>query len=543
MPSSTAAPDLILLAPRCYSAAGRIRPCHALAIRGGRIVAAGTKRSVVRLRGQRTRMIDLGETGAVTPGLIDAHTHFYYWALGRALTIDVSADRTLDATLARIGRESRTKSVGEWVVARGFDCNDWPGGWPNAADLDRIVPGRPVMVRSKDGHVAWLNSAGMQRIGLRATTADPPGGRYLRRESGEPSGIVMESAVDLLPNPLADLGLSTRPRDRAQVDRAMQAGYAEARRLGLTGVHALDDAPSLRTFQRHRGTGALGLRITHSIPLAQLGAVGRLGMSSDLGDEWLRVAAIKIFADGTLGSQTALMFDPYPEALAAGRTDHGVAVVAGEELRATVAQAASQGWACWIHAIGDRAVSEAIDALAAARRVEPRPLFHRIEHTQCIRPADVRRMARARIAASVQPCHILGDIRTADRHWPRARRNAYPFRRLLDAGICLPLGSDAPVESIDPRRSFFAAVCRTDEAGAPRGGWFADQKLTAAEVLRGFTAAPAESIGTTNPAAALVPGAVADLTLWYDDPLRCRPEALRECRITGVVLDGRAYVD
>jgi predicted amidohydrolase YtcJ len=300
----------------------------------------------------------------------------------------------------------------------------------------------------------------------------------------------------------------------------------------------MDDAASLMHFQRQHRDRRLGIRVVHAIPLARLPQAQALGLRSGLGDDWLRLGAVKLFADGSLGSQTAYMFRPYP-----GRGDYcGVPVTTGEELRCVAVDAARHGWALWIHAIGDRAVHDAVRAIAAARRVEERPLPHRIEHAQCARPVDMRRMARLRIVASVQPSHIPGDIRTAQRHWPRASRHAYAFRSLLDAGVILAMGSDVPVEPPDPRRSLFAAVHRTDEQGYPAGGWYPEQRISVAQVLRGFTQGAAASVGGPKHAGTLAVGAPADLTIWQDDPLTAPREALLELGIAGCVVDGQLHL-
>ena len=361
----------------------------------------------------------------------------------------------------------------------------------------------------------------------------------MRDGRGRLTGIVQETAIATLPDLLNEFAKRTDRKALAAIDRALEAAYATAWSLGIVGVCSVDEAASLRHLQRHHREGRLGIRFVHAIPLANLRRAAELGLCTGLGDDWLRVGAVKIFSDGALGSQTAYMFDAYPGRPGLPRSCR---CLRGDALKETVVAAARRGWAVWVHAIGDRAVHDAIAAIGAARRVELTPLHHRIEHVQCIRPADVRRMARLGIAASVQPCHLMGDIATAERHWPRARRNTYAFRRLLDAGVTLAAGSDVPIESIDPRRSFFGAVCRTDEKGEPAGGWFAAQKVTAEEVLRAFTIGAAASVGRCLPAGTIAPGAPADLTIWGEDPLSAAPEALRDVPIAGCVVGGQVHL-
>lgn len=530
-----------IVAKRIYPRFPYRQAVEGLVIRDGRIAAAAPRRTLRRSRTRRDTWIDLGEA-VVTPGLVDSHTHFFYWAMQRACVIDVSGETSLDATLAKIRREARQKNLGDWILARGFDINTWKTAFPTAADLDRAVPDRPAMVRSRDGHCAWLNTRAMRQVEIRPHTPDPPGGRYLRDRHGAPTGLVQEAAVDLLPNPVAELAMRRDSRSLKTIDQALDSAYQCAWSFGLCGVHALDDAASLLHLQRHRHDGRLGLRIIHSVPYGDRRKAFELGLRSGLGDDWLRIGAIKIFSDGTLGSRTALMFDAYP-GMKTAAARNGVPVIAGDALRDAAIEAASRGWAVWIHAIGDRAVHECVTAIAAARRVEQRRLLHRIEHAQCARPADIRAMARLGIIASVQPCHMLADIPVADRHWPRASRNAFPLRSFFDAGLIVPFGSDVPVESIDPRRSLYAAVQRRDEHGRPADGWFPDQRISIRQALAGFTEHAAASVGAAHGRGTLAVGDAADMTVWRDDPLRMPPDLLREARIGGCIIAGQPRLD
>jgi len=530
-------PDLILTAKKCYSFAERPRSFEAAAVRAGRIMATGSRRSIARLKHRATKTVDLGDA-VVTPGLVDCHTHLVYWALHRAHTIDVSDCGSLAETLTRIRKQARKRALGDWITAIGFNHNRWPEGLPDARDLDRAAPDKPAVVFSRDTHTAWLNTVGMKRAGFSAGTRDPKGGRFLRDTAGRPNGILLENAVDLLPDPVWDFAARTDAAAIRAVDRALTEAYRVAWSFGLTGMHTMDGAESLSHLQRQHREGRLGVRVVHAVPLANMPHAAKVGLRSGLGDDWLRIGAVKIFADGALGSQTAYMFQPYP-----GTNGHcGVPIVHGQELRETVVDAARRGWACWIHAIGDRAVHEVVEALAAARKVETTPLPHRIEHVQCIRPADIRKMARLGVIASVQPCHIMGDIRTAQRHWPRASKNAYPFRALHEAGVTLALGSDVPIESNDPRLGLFGAAVRTEYEGYPAGGWRPEQRLSIMQALLGFTRGAAAGMNDSTPRGTLEVGAAADMTIWHDDPLKAAGADLLSLRIGGVVIDGRMHL-
>ncbi len=493
-------------------------------------------RQAAAWRARGTRVHDLG-TRVLTAGLTDCHTHFFYWALSRALVIDLTLLTGLDSVLRHIDKHQRRRRVGEWVVAAGFDPNR-AGGWPTARDLDRVVPDAPAIVRTRDVHSAWLNTAALTRLGIRRETPDPVGGRIERDADGHPTGILKERAVELVPDPVRDLALCTDNASVSGIQRSLHQAAAVARSVGLTGVHSMDDGPSLAHFQRARRGRHLGLRVVHAVQLGDLDRAAALGLRSGFGDEWVRIGGLKIFSDGALGSQTAYMFDDYPD-----RPGYrGVPVVAGEALCDAVQRAAAAGWAVWVHAIGDRAVSETIDAIAGVKGARDLPLPHRIEHAQCVRPRDARRMARLGIVASVQPCHIPGDIATADRHWPLVRKFAYPMRTLAKAGVTLAAGSDVPVESIDPRRSLWAATCRTDDDGQPLGGWFPSERLTLAEALGAFTTGAARSEGRDGAGDPFAPGARADFTLWDEDPFDVTPAELRDVPVAGCVVGGRVYL-
>ena len=538
MNAHRSAPELILLFDHCHTFAKRLPLVRGLAVAEGRVIALGTRRAVLSLRGRGTRVVDCAET-TVTPGLVDCHTHFFYWALGRSLVVDLSTLHSRDAVLRAIHTFARQRPDNDWIVARGFDYNRWDAGLPSAADLDRVVSDRAVIAHSRDGHSAWLNTAALQQVGISARTPDPKGGRYLRDARGRPTGIVQETAVDLLPDPVRDFA---RRRDAGAlrvIDAALDDAFRIAQQHGLVGVHSMDDGTSLSHLLRLHDTGKLALRVLHAVPLAELGRAVELGLRSGFGDEWLRLGGIKMFADGALGSQTAYMYDAYP----GRRGYHGVPNVAGDALRDAVCQAAQCGWAAWIHAIGDRAVHDAVAAIAAASRAGRPVLPHRIEHAQCVRPRDVRRMAQLGVIASVQPCHLLGDIVTADRHWPRARRNAYPLRRMLTAGVTLAAGSDVPIESLDPRRSLYAAVVRANEQGQPTGGWFPGERISAADTLRAFTRGAAIAARGHALAGTIALGAPADLTIWREDPLRVAPQALLEIGIPGCVVGGQVHLN
>jgi hypothetical protein len=506
---------LLILADRVHTCGpgGPARP-DAVLVQGSRIVAVGS-RAELGARAPRARVLDLA--GAVlTPGLTDAHVHLTEWALARA---QVALDGTDSPEAAARLVASAPAEPSGWVRGRGWNPHRWQGARPHRALLDAWAPDRPVALQSHDMHALWVNGAALAAAGIGAGTPDPDGGRIERDETGAPTGLLLERAAELVVAALPVPSL-------AEVVQVVDEAQAELHALGITGVHsfpgiALPDPDPLPVLQELHARGRLRLRILQHIRLDRLDAAIALGLRSGFGGDALRIGGVKLFLDGALGSRTAWMRAPYRDA-----TSRGVSVLPPDAFRAIVARAAAAGIAATVHAIGDAAVALALEVLAdPALRVPALP--HRIEHVQCCPPELFDAAGRAGIVCSVQPCHLITDWRVADRHWgPERARGTYAFAALAAGGAVLAFGSDAPVEPIDPRRSWYAAVTRQDLAGEPGGGWYPEHSLDAAAALRAFTVGPALAAGLSAEQGALVPGAPADLAAWDRDPLTCDPREL-----------------
>jgi predicted amidohydrolase YtcJ len=515
---STPAPDLVLTARRIHVAAG-LPPVDALLVRAGRVAAAGGVEEVRAgaLPGFRAEHLD----GVVTPGLTDAHVHLTTWALGRR-GVDLNAARTADEGVAAVARAART---GEgWIRGLGWDRHRW-GGLPTREGLDRAAPDRPVFLLSHDIHAAWVNAEALRRAGVGRETPDPEGGEIVRDAAGEPTGVLLERAVALVERHLP-------PHSPAAVRTALREAQATLHALGVTGVHSVE-VTGLEDFAAMEQDGELRLRVLQAIPLPRLEHAVGVGLCSGFGSAWLRIGGVKMFLDGALGSRTAWMREPYEGTTA----DVGIRTLEPAEFREVVRRAAEAGIASTVHAIGDAAVELALDVLASAPRARAMP--HRIEHVQLCPPELWERAGRSGVVASMQPVHLMNDIPAAERHWGHARcRGAYPFRALREAGMALAFGSDAPVETCDPRPGLFAAVRRVGWDGAPADGWFPEHALTPREALAGYTEGPALAAGLQARQGRLLPGFDADLAVWDTDPLDCPPEALGEMRCLRTMVAG-----
>lgn len=509
--------ELILLNGRVQPLGGHA-PVEAAFVRDGRVVALGTE-SEIRTLAPGAETLDL-EGGTATPGFTDAHVHWTEWAMGRT-RVNVALD-TMGEALEIV--RAAAGNGGGWLVGRGWDTHLW-GGFPTAAALDTVVPDRPVLLESRDMHAAWLNSRGLREMGITAATPDPEGGEVVRDPAtGEPTGVVLERAREMV---MARLPVAGLP----EILDALESAQAEAHRLGLTGLHSVEP-DGLDHAEALRQEGRLRLRLLQHIPVFKLEEAVRLGLRSGFGGDWIRIGGVKLFLDGTLGSCTAWLREPYE-----GTSDHGIQTLSAEDFRDAASRAAAGGLALTIHAIGDAAVELALDVLSTTPR--PRALPHRIEHIQLCPPDLWERAGRSGVVGSVQPCHLLTDVEPAELHWGYGRsRGAYPFAALQSAGMTLAFGSDAPVESIDPRLSLYAACARPSPPDVG-GAWHPEHLMTPAEAVAAFTEGPAAAAGLEHRQGRLLPGYDADFTVWDRDPLVSEPEEIGGIRCRATVVGGR----
>jgi predicted amidohydrolase YtcJ len=493
---------------------------EALVARDGRVTAIGSAAELGREHPDAER-VDL-RGGLMTPGWHDAHVHFTWWAI-QMDQIDLRDARTLEAALARIETYAARLPAGAWVLGGRFDKNRW-GQWPTAADLDRVTAGRPAALKSRDGHSRWLNTAALRRAGIDARTVVPAGGAIERDASGAPTGILKENA-----NHLADAVVPPPTVDETYV--AIERGQREAHRRGITAIEDLESATAFSAFQRRRDRGELTLRVAMGIPHANLDAALALGLRTGLGDEWLRVGHLKIFTDGALGSQTAALEEPY-----AGSDDRGLLTVDVERLNADVARASAAGIAVAIHAIGDRAVHVALDAIEPTRTTAPL-LRQRVEHVQLVRRQDIARFGALGVIASMQPIHATSDRDLADRYWGAERASrAYPWRHIADHGGRLAFGSDAPVEPIDPLLGIHAAVARMRPGDADR--WHPEQALELGEAIAAYTSGAAYAMSAEIERGTLGVGMRCDATIVARDLAAIPVDEWPVVPVSGTVVGG-----
>ena len=514
----------------------------------------GSAADLAELQGPSTVVTNLAGK-LLLPGFTESHVHFIELAL-RAAQVEAtearSAGEVIELVRAKLNHSGSPTTVRSdaWIRGGGWNANIWTDGVaPHRVLLDAVAPETPVALDSKALHAVWVNSAALRIAGIDVTTLDVSGGIIERDADGVPTGILHENAVDLVarcyPKP-----------DLAETTAAVQAATPGMWATGIVALHNANDSGdglAFRTYQELRRRGELGLRVLQQFPVCNLDHLRAIGLRSGLGDAWLRVGGIKMFADGALGSRTAIMLQPYIDE----PTNWGVAATDPEEMLEQALAASAAGLSLTIHAIGDRANRDVLNVLAEVRWQESQTANrksqiadtghrlsaprHRIEHVQCIQPDDLPRLAQLDVIASVQPIHATSDMRIVDRYWgPERAPNAYPFRRLLDSGARLVFGSDSPIEPHAPLIGIHAAVTRRRGDGSPGPeGWQGQERITIAEAVDAYTYWPAYVAGEESYRGSITPGKVADLVVLSQDIFRIDPMAILETQVEMTVLDGK----
>ena len=522
--------DIVLYNGHIYTMDPRQPKARAIALCGSRIAAVGTDEEIRPLLITSGSSVDLGGR-AVLPGFIDSHVHFVLFALNLQ-RIDLTGAESKAEALERVKAKARATPPADWILGGGWDRNLWEeDDFPTKGDLDAVVPRHPVALDSKDVHTMWLNSLALQQTGITSETPDPPGGEIVRDDEGKPTGVLRERAQSLFNH------VKVRP-SRSTCRAAVRSGIRRAHRVGVTGFHDCEDELAFITFQELLEAGELECRVLVHLAVENLDAAIQLGLRTGFGNDRLRLGGLKIFVDGALGSRSASMLEPFT----GDPKNRGIAITARAALGELVSRASEAGIASTIHAIGDAANRQALDALEAARGQEPdRRLRHRIEHAQLVDATDISRFGQLDVIASMQPQHATADIDLAETYWSGERiAGAYAWRKLLNSGARLAFGSDCPVEVMDPLAGIHAAVTRRRADGYPGpDGWRPEECLTIEEAVRGFTIGAAYASGEENQKGSLTPGKLADLVVLSQDIFTVPPMEIFETRVEATVFDGQ----
>lgn len=507
---------------------------EAALMRNGVFVCVGSRADCQRQASPDARVIDLG-AGSAVPGLVDAHGHVHAYGLS-LLEVSCAGAASEDACAARVAERARSVPAGTWIQGRGWDQNTWPGGrFPTAEALSKVAPAHPVALARVDGHAVWVNAKALEIAGIGKDTPEPAGGKIVRGPDGQPTGVLVDNAMELVRVKIP------KPSAREIEDTLLHAMQALAA-VGLTAVHdAGVDKDTLEVYRALAASDRMPLRVYAMLdgqaPMPELLAQMALWKKTpEVG--WLTVRSVKMYADGALGSRGAALYEPYSDD--PGNT--GLRVTDQPELVRRVHEVVSRGFQPNVHAIGDRASAQVLEAFIgegeAAKALRPR-----VEHLQILQPKDAPLLKQAGAIASMQPTHCTSDAPWAEErlgHGTPRQKGAYAWRQALDAGAVLALGSDFPIESPDPRAGLYSAETRRPATGnfGPEG-WMPEQRLTRLEALRGFTAGAAYASFAEGRRGMIREGMDADLTAFGEDLLAVPADALPRIPIRLTVVGGR----
>jgi predicted amidohydrolase YtcJ len=512
--------NLLLVNAKIYTFDRTHPRATAILFVNGRVAAFDD--DALAMKNSQTEVVDLrGLT--VLPGFIDHHLHFTGFAIGLA-RVNLEGAKSIDEAARRVDERVKISKPGDWIFGRGWNHLDWEKPeFPSKSQLDAVSPSNPVALTRKDGHSMWLNSAALDALRVNRDTANPDGGLIERDAAGEPTGLLREKAMTLVSG---NIGFEVDEISESE----LLASIHHAHRAGLTGIHNVEGANALRAFQDLNAKNKLKLRVLHMIPADNLDHALALGLQTGLGDDWLRIGGVKIFSDGSLGSQTAWMLEPFE-----GTKNCGVPVTPPEKIESLAREASRAKLMVITHAIGDRANREVLNVYEKLRR-ESFSNVLRIEHAQHLHPTDIPRFHTLNVVASMQPIHATSDYKMADQFLGSRARYAYSFRSLLDSSAKLVFGSDCPVETLDPLVGIHAAVTRERSSGDPRGGWYPDQKLSVEQAVRAYTSPLISFPGKRRVEDEV--GAPADIVVLSRDIFSILPSEILSTRVEYTIVGG-----
>jgi hypothetical protein len=525
--------DLVVLHGRVWTVDAAHPQAEALAIHGSRIIAVGSDADIAKWIGPGTKQID-AQGKSVLPGFIDAHVHFTSGG-GEISGVHLRDAATPQEFARRIGEHAKKLPNGEWMLGGTWDHELW-GGTPLPSHdwVDALTPDTPVFVARYDGHMAMANGVALRLAGITRDTKDPPGGTIVRDRDGNPTGLMKDAAMELV---YRAMPLTSEEK----LLRMARAGMNEARRFGVTSIHDISSTEDVRAYQLLAARGELTLRIYCITPLPQWEAPATAGLRAGFGNDWIHLGALKGFADGSLGSTTALFEQPFTDAPQTSGLPNAMMLPEGNMPKMALG-ADKAGLQIAVHAIGDKANRIMLDVYTeVAKQNGPRgDRRWRIEHAQHLRPEDFARFAQLGVIASVQPYHAIDDGRWAEKRIGHERcKTTYAFRTFLDHGVRLAFGSDWTVAPLNPLLGLYAAVTRATLDGKNPGGWFPEQKLTLKEAIEAYTLGSAYAEFGEKTKGSLTPGKLADVVILDADLFSIAPEKIKDATVRYTVVGGK----
>lgn len=523
--------DLIISNARIWTGNNNQPYVEALAVSGDKILAVGSNREMMRLKGKNTVVSKMhGEF--IVPGFIDSHVHFLQGGENLA-SVQLRDASTPEEFIKRIGDFARTKKPGTWILGGDWDGKGW-GDLPSRSWIDSVTPDNPVFLSRLDGHMALANSAALDLSGITSRVRDIAGGSIVRDSKGELTGILKDNAMNIVSDHIP-------PASAEETDTALVAAMRYFASNGITSVHAVDASAYRDAIERLKGDGMLTTRVYIMEPLGSRDYQTSPFVADDKDDNMTKSGGVKGFVDGSLGSHTAAFLEPYSDL----ESDSGLFVNSKEELYRWISQADAAGYQPLVHAIGDRAINFLLNTYETVERENgERDRRFRIEHAQHITPTDIPRFGELKVIASMQPYHAIDDGRWAEPLIGSKRaETTYAFRSLIDNGAVLAFGSDWPVAPATPLEGIYAATTRRTLDGKNPGGWVPEQKITVEEALKAYTINAAYASFDENIKGTLEPGKLADFTVLSDDILSIEPEKIADTKVLRTYLGGKKIFD
>jgi len=529
--------DLVLVNGKIWTVDDRRPEVEAVAVLGARIAAVGSTEEIRKWVGVGTKVIDL-QGRRVTPGFNDSHVHFLDGGMGLA-SVQLRDARTPEEFRDRIRDFAAKAPKGRWILNGNWDHENWtPPALPTRRLIDAVTADNPVFINRLDGHMCLANSLALKLAGVTRETPDPPGGTIVRDAGGEPTGVLKDAAMNyvnkVIPSPSEEV-----------MAEAIRAALAYAAENGVTSVQDMSASPEVfGVYQKLLANGESTVRVYGLQPLSEWGRLARVGVRAWFGNEKLKIGGLKGFADGSLGSTTALFFEPYLDAPKTSGLPSDEMFPEGKMLN-NIVGADRAGLQIAVHAIGDRANKTVLDMFAEVeKRNGARDRRLRIEHAQHLRPEEIKRFGGERVIASMQPYHAIDDGRWAEnRIGPSRAKGTYAFRSLLDAGATLAFGSDWFVAPMEPLMGIYAAVTRRTLDGKRPQGWVPEQKITVAEAVRAYTMGSAYASGDEKVKGSIEVGKLADLVVLSTDIFKIDPVEIEKTKIVMTIFDGKVIYE
>jgi len=548
--------DLILFNGNIYTMNFLKPKVEALLIRKGKIIAVGSNAEIKSKANSKYESIDLNGK-VVLPGFIDSHVHLLGYAKS-LVGIDLSNTKSKEEVIEKVKTRLEKTEPNVWILGYGWNENDWKEfKLPSKADLDKVCNKNPVVLFRKDGHSIWVNSVALKKADINEYTLDPSGGKIVRESiSKTPTGILKENAIylvlkkikkenieDILPTTILNSSTTSKEikiKNMRNIYSAVKTASKKFNKVGITSVHNMESMNRQKILFDLNSEGELNLRIYSFFEQIEPDDLYDFKRNTKLDDRWTKIGGIKLFYDGSLGSRTAYMIEPYND----DKNNYGIKVMEKEEVERLIRSANQLGLNFAIHSIGDRANKEVLDIYEKILQnygddiSEGKQLRNRIEHVQILRREDFIRFKKLNLIASMQPYHLASDMKIAEKGWGERCKWSYAWNKLVKDGVHVTFGSDCPVETINPIRDLFVSITRTRKDGYPDGGWYPEHKLTLKRAIYSYTFEGAYSSGDDKIKGSIEEGKIADLVVLSNDIFRIPPKDILNTDVCYTILNG-----